>query len=531
MEQEASGLPSQASNPSGIGAVYLGKDTDLLGIHLDNLKNFDATQRQREAAKVAQKQQALNMFADLKYNPDGILPNHTPYFRERADKLFGDFANIQGRFGGNTGSPEYLQALSKWNVDKQKFETDLAGSKTMNQKLQTAATKYDPDKIDRSHVQNMALQRVQSPEDLFDKGQIAELDNKLPLFTPKKVQVLDIARNAMNQTPPSISSKAIKDEFGRVGTVETKTYTQQQLDGMAFSGYNAGGEAAEDINYAFDNLDEFTRASYIEQANRLSTPNKAVAPQQLYYKSILEGENSVQQQREQFGYSPMDSEAAKYQYKNKDEVNSVAWDADRLDNFFSDNDTVWGKPVPDTEGNTIDQSTPSKVDMYKPVAQYTDLIRRKIGTATIPVYEKKPDGTIRTTTDANGNKVPIVQSYTTIPNEIMYGKKVGEKRYVQTTEAMARVASGFPNATGWQEVTPTELADMMSLGQTNPTKYRGMMLNEFEGRKQYKQKEVEMQQNKQAQKQQPKAITSKAEFDALPKGAQFIRNGKLYTKQ
>lgn len=481
MSIEANGLPSLASNPEGVGAVYLSGNNDLLGIHLDNLKNFDAGQRQKEAMKYAQKQQALKMVADLKYNPEGILPNHTPYFRERADKLFNDFAKIQGKYGGNVSAPGYLQEISKWNVDKQKFETDLAGSKTMNTKLQTAATKYDPNKIDRSHVQNMAMQRVQTPEDLFDKGQIADLDTRMPLFTPKRVQLTEAVAQQMKQVPPSITSKAIRDEQGRVVTEEVSTYTQQQLNEMAKSAYRSGGELTEDINYEFDNLNPFAKASYIELANKMSTPDKAVAPQELYYKSLIP--NTIEQKREQAMYSPRDREAAKYEYANKDMEGSVRWDADRVDNFFSESDETWGDAV---EGEVVDESTPSQVLMSKRKEQFTDLGRRKIGTATIPQYKKDARG--NPLKDANGEL--IVETYKTFPNEMLLGKKVDNKRYVQTTESMARVASGVPNATGWIEVTPTEYADMLSLGSSNPTKYKAAMLNELERRKQYENKQV-----------------------------------------
>jgi len=353
---EANGLPSLAENPTNIGAVYLSDTVNPLDVHLGNLKKFDEGQRVRQAEKLALKQQAMKMTADLKYNPDGILPEDTAPISGMAQKVFEDYAAIQAKYAGDVGNPNYVADIAKWNVDKQRLDTAISGSKSFNQYLQKAAD-GDLSKYDKSHVTNMAQLRMLPLEQrMGEKGD--EAISKYPLYQPKKISLYDTVKKKLDKIPRE--QKVMRDEAGNIVTEQLPFgskgyYTEEKLSDQQLNTLNSALQADYDV--VQDATDEFNllpqgsanRMSVTEEANR-----RGVDPSTVMIERMTNAINAPKISFEEGKESTAHKEGVKYGYKKKEEEEKASFVLEQMGNIFTGKAKVYnGQTATPTEWNTL----------------------------------------------------------------------------------------------------------------------------------------------------------------------------------
>lgn len=356
MAIEAGGIPSLAENPTNIGAVYLSDTVNPLDVHLGNLKKFDEGQRARQAEKLALKQQAMKMTADLKYNPDGILPEDTAPISGMAQKVFEDYAAIQAKYAGDVGNPNYVADIAKWNVDKQRLDTAISGSKSFNQYLQKAAD-GDLSKLDKSHVTNMAQLRMLPLEQrMGEKGD--EAISKYPLYQPKRISLYDTVKKKLDKIPRE--QKVMRDEAGNIVTEQLLFgskgyYTEEKLSDQQLNTLNSALQADYDV--VQDATDEFNllpqgsanRISITEEANR-----RGVDPSTVMIERMTNAINAPKISFEEGKESTAHKEGVKYGYKKKEEEEKASFVLEQMGNIFTGKAKVYnGQSATPTEWNTL----------------------------------------------------------------------------------------------------------------------------------------------------------------------------------
>lgn len=451
MGQIATGYGNAGDNPSGTGAYIFGETIDPLEAHYANLNSFDAAQQQRKAEQKAKLANGYKLVADLDADVKGIMDTDAQYFREQAQGLQ-QYKVKMFAAGLDPDNPAFGDAYTKGQYGKAALQTDIEASKAQKEILlkafQEMAQRPDKYDIDKSNT-NIAMFRATpfATRKNFDMAK---------LLVPKKVDLLTITKDkVLKDAPMDISTTTQKDQFGRIGDVSTKTYNPEHIKGLAYTAYNSGGEVTEAINTAYDGLDPNMKAAFQSQAQAMSTPNKTVSPAQLYFQDYLQKLNTVQNEKKDFNWSPMDTAYAGYHYRKKEEEEGFEYVAETMAKSLSEDTGFWGTP----QDNTIDMvgnltggqvSNPQNIGTAPRFS--TALSGTVIGVAPVPKYARNEDGTVKMTKDAAGRDVPQIETYSEIPNRILQWKRENGKTYLQTDESLENLRVGTPGATGWTEV-------------------------------------------------------------------------------
>jgi hypothetical protein len=392
-------------------------------------------------------------------------------------------------------NPAFADAYSKSQFGKASLQADIEASKGQKEILlkayQEMATRPDKWDIDKSNG-NIAMFRA-TP---FAQRKNFDISK---LLVPKKLDLLGITNEkVLKDVELDESVTTEKDKFGRVGDVSVKTLSPEHIKGLAYTAYNSGGEITEAINAGYDALDPNRKAAFQSQAQALSTPNSTVSPAQLYYQDYLSKLNTVQREKKDFNWSPMDSAYATNFYKNKDEEEGFKYVAETMANALSDNPAFWGN----VQGNDVDMlggitggqfSNPQTVGTAPRFS--TALSGTVIGVAPIPSYVRNDENKIVMTKDAAGKDVPMIDKYNQVPNRILQWKRENGKTYLQTDESLENLRVATPGATGWVEVNDRTI-DKFAPND----KARQLLRNALQGMNAYPDKNVKLQKDTPKQK-------------------------------
>jgi hypothetical protein len=507
--------PYFSTNPTGSGAVFFDKGPDLLSVHLGNLQNFEQAQRRQEAQKARTATDAVEMFKGLKLDTPGILDTDTAYFQNRV-KGFHDFQTEALKAGFDATKPGAGAWYNQMKQQADQLNLDMKVSSGQKEAAAKALAEVlaKPDEYDID-----ATQKKVQDFGMLSYDQRNKNINWADLAVRKPDNLLELTKkNVLKDVPLDIDSRTKKDPVSGGFTVETtKNYTPTHIAGLAQAGYLGNDDVMKGVDRQYAKLVDPVKQQALEQQALAESAalGRTVSPKELWYREYIQGISPNEKTTSGISFSPMQHAYASNFYKTQDEQEYVKYIAEAIKKANTDDNTFWGPkltPAPPIMGAT-GQAVQDVTGVKLPAAniQYSNALNNlPLGKAVI-AQEK---------TNANGTYI----DYQNIDNRVLNMKKEDGKVYLQTDESLLKSGGN-----GWEELNDRTI-DKLVLGSKDPIKAAGVLRKTLEEMKAYPNQNVQFN----APKAKPAAtptITTKAEFDALPKGATFIRNGKTFTKQ
>jgi hypothetical protein len=224
---------------TGTGAVIFdyGNKTPL-DILLKADDDFDRFNIRKQAVRAQNKKTTDDLLKDLKLNDNGIMLQHTPYFKEKGREIYETAAGVMKKYNGDLSTPE---AQREWmlsvQLPSQQFETEVKGSVNLGGTLEKVRgelnSKPDDWSQDDSHAKIAEL-RLTPPDKLFANAESINPDN---LLVPRKKSYQSLIVGKLKDE--KIVPENVKDEKGNYvstyTTPEGKVNSVQQTETISLN--------------------------------------------------------------------------------------------------------------------------------------------------------------------------------------------------------------------------------------------------------------------------------------------------------
>jgi len=384
---------------SGVGAVIFDNPrTKVLDILLDQNNDLDNYLKIKQAKQAQQAATTNALMKDLKLTEDGVMLQHVPYFKQKAQGVYEAAAKIYGKYNGDLSSP---QAQQEWvqqvQLPSQQFELEVKGSKDLGQTLEKVRgelnTKPDDWNQDASHA-NIAMARLMSPDKLFSAPDQLNVDallvpNQTAFFDMIKEDAKEFAKNETVKKDEKGNIVTVGLPFGGKAFVKEKGIQPQSVPDLAFAYMQSPQkvtQATREYNGLLDN-DPLLKQSIDDEAQK-----RGLSPVQVYMESVIakipRGE-TIQQVTEGTAYK----EGIKFGYKQKEEADNAKYIAEQLGNVMAGKAPVYGDENVESEV-AQDEALGLAIPTLKPQSTwYSGALRgTKAGVYSQPVMRSDGQG-------------------------------------------------------------------------------------------------------------------------------------------
>ena len=530
MAEQPSGadMPYLAENPSGVGAVFFDRPSkDLLAIHLDNLEGVgkalaEKKEQQKQARAVATKL--------LEYkNPDtnGIFPKDSEEINKKGQEVTQTMTDLL-RIKQDPSNPEWVSAYNSLNNKKQELLTLIGASKAFNKDITSIGGQFakgelkNADPVYWAQEHEKALKMTAAERAANGISPTNWVREKTPDF-----------KDAMQAYVSKLSKDALPRTTTEVGDGGTAYYTHKIKE-------NITPQQIEEISHGFRTTGDLGKAFEETWETEKNTRPDMIASLKSKYANEVP---AIQEQKAQDDY--VKGYLEKELYRQQDEKTFKAMTE------YGKSKLIWDRASAKNEKDAWKVEASNIADVWngKPNADKA-FLHTALGKKTYPSKQ---------VVDEAGAKI---EKYIPIENSIIDAGYDNGKFYVVTRETAdenSEINNGNPPPNGGRvyfsspralttfvygsNANKVDLAfrgtnSMTKDGDYDVQKYSPVSkwTNQPTGDPQtVEQKEPSWyDKNKPAvanKKSAPKEINTKAEFDALPKGATFVRNGKTFTKQ
>lgn len=513
MAIEAQGGGYIGSNPTGVGAVYLGDMPDLLKVQqeaIDTEKDY-AVLRQREKAQHQADAQAL--YTSLAMKEAQVRPADEQYFKQKTQDIFGKFSQALAKYNGDTSNPQFQQEMAKIRGEKEAAEIGLQASAGAYKNYLEVLKSFDAEKDDPSILEDAKRALAMSPQDAWEKGGAATWNF---VKQPRKSDLLTLTNKVVFNKDNPMDEVDVKvpdpNMPGGFMTQKIKTYSDGRINTMA-QGAISNPDIAREINTDYERIDPIKQKALQLQADSESKRlGRNVTPHELLYREFLMNVRPNQKMLGTTQFSPQQTAWWNHQYDNMDDEQSVKYIAERLQKGLQGDAEFWN--ANDAVTVSTEQGFPNSQGYLPQITQSTyysqALNNLPLGTATVKqvVYD--------------ANKNPKIQ-YSNIPNKVLGFRLQNGKAHILTTESAAQAeADGGDMEAAWKVINNNTI-DQLVLGSKNPIKAASLLRKTLSDMGVYVDGNVRLVQPNTAIKQpattqqQPKGKVDLSKFDKTKK--------------
>lgn len=306
MAIEAQGTGSLGSNPSNIGAVYLGQMPDLLKIQqeaIDDAQQFAQLKQQEKVQSAALQKQ---LYDSLSFKEAAVRPADAQYFPELTKQIHNKFSNTLAKYNGNVNAPGFMQEMAQIRGEKDALELQIQASAGAMKAYQDLIKDFDPQKDDPSILMEAQKALTQTPQEAWEKGgaQKWRFDKQ-----PRKVPLGEFIDKYLGKKlePKTVTTKVLPPD-GK-GIIKQKTqainFTNDEARKYAEEMYSS--QAGKDIvQDTWDMIDDEQKQAYLSQYPDMDETQAMIKAHKDYVTDLIILRQVIQDKEEykgqEYGY-------------------------------------------------------------------------------------------------------------------------------------------------------------------------------------------------------------------------------------
>lgn len=322
MAIEAQGGGYFGSNPSGVGAVYLGDMPDLLKNQqeaIDTEISYSKI-RQAEQAQAAAQAQALQKAFEI--SEGALLPGNQPGVRKAISGLQEKFAKGFELYGNNLNSPQAQQYFGALKLEKNQIEQAVKTSNGMFKLAGDMTKKFDPSKHDKTSLDNINAAMNSTFDDL--------LAGKVPFdfsLKPIKGNLNTYLKSYLEpyNKKPSTTQVVKFGERGKGEIIEestTQNFSEADAQKFANDIYQTDRNGAEIADEQWSLEDPNVKATYLSKYQDPSQPDAVaeVKAKKDWLADVIKTRQIISEKEAYKGQEAGYKEGVKFGYGQKEQA-------------------------------------------------------------------------------------------------------------------------------------------------------------------------------------------------------------------